>query len=68
MNAKQSVRHQMSQEFKSAAAHIKSALSDSLTHAVELAQEKGASSWLTSLTLDEFGFSLTNEAFKMLSL
>ena len=68
MNAKQSVRHQRSQEFKSVAAHIKSALSDSLRYAVELAQEKGASSWLTSLILHEFGFSLTNGAFRMLSL
>ena len=43
MIAKQSVCHQRSQESKSAASHIKSALSDSLRHAVELAQEKGAS-------------------------
>ena len=64
MNAKQSVRHQRSQESMSAAAHIKYALSDSLRHAVELAQEKGASSWLTSLPLDEFSFSLSKGAFR----
>ena len=64
MNAKQSVRQQRSQESKSVAAHIKSALSDSLRHAVELAQEKGASSWLTSHPLDEFGFSLSKWSFR----
>ena len=53
MNTKQSVRHQRSQESnKYVVAHIKSTLSDSLRHAVELAQEKVASSWLTSLPLD----------------
>ena len=64
MNAKQSVRHQKSQDSKFAAALIKFALSVSLKHAVDLAQEKGASSWLTSLPLDEFGFSLSKWAFR----
>ena len=38
--------------------------SDSLRHAVDLAQEKGASSWLSSLPLAEFGFSLHKGAFR----
>ena len=31
---------------------------------VDLAQEKGASSWLASLTLEEFGFTLHKGAFR----
>ena len=35
-----------------------------LQRAMDLAQEKGASSWLTSLPLEEFGFTLHKGAFK----
>ncbi len=34
------------------------ALPNSLKRAMDLAEEKGASSWLTSLPIEEFGFSL----------
>ena len=62
--AKLNVRKQRREESRSLVSNIKSALSDSLKHAVELAQEKGASTWLTSLPLEEFGFSLHKGAFR----
>ena len=46
--AKLNVRKQRQEESRSLVSNIKSALSDSLKHAMELAQEKGASTWLTS--------------------
>ena len=49
---------------KSAAATVKSALSTALKRAVDLAQERGASTWLTSLPLEEFGFFLHKGAFR----
>ena len=39
-------------------------LNDSQRQAMDLAQEKGASTWLTSLPLEEFGFSLQKGAFR----
>ena len=66
MEAKLNVRKQRLEESRSLVSNIKPALSDSLKHAVELAQEnlKGASTWLTSLPLEEFGFSLHKRAFR----
>ena len=49
---------------KSAADTIWDAASDSLCHAMLFAQEEGASTWLTSLPLKEFGFSLRKGAFR----
>ena len=37
---------------------------DHLSKAVELAQDKGSSSWLTTLPLEKYGFSLTKSEFK----
>ena len=39
-------------------------LSSSLQLAVNLATEKGASSWLTTLPLEEYGFTLPKSAFQ----
>ena len=39
-------------------------VSTSLQRAMDLAQEKGASSWLTSFSLEEFDFSLHKGAFR----
>ena len=39
-------------------------LSASLQMAVKLAVEKGASSWLTAIPLDEYGFALQKSAFQ----
>ena len=64
LNAKKDVRKQRQENVKSSAANVKSALSASLKYTVDLAQEKGASTWLTALPLDEFCFSLHKGAFK----
>ena len=49
---------------ESAAEVIKAAVSDSLHHAMALAQKEGASNWLTSLPLEEFKFFLHKGAFR----
>lgn len=49
---------------KEAATSLRDTVSCSLQRAMDLAQEKGASSWLTSLPLDEFGFTLHKGAFR----
>ena len=45
-------------------ATIKEQLPNPLCYSVELAQEKGASSWLSVLPLEEFGFFLHKGAFR----
>ena len=62
--AKQTIRKRRLEDSKTAAVNIHSALSESLKRAMDLAQEKGASTWLTSLPLVEFGFSLHKGAFR----
>ena len=42
---------------------LKESLNHSLKRSMDLAQEKGASSWLTSLPIEEFGFALHKGAF-----
>ena len=42
---------------------LNESLPNSLKHSIDLAQEKGASSWLTSLPIAEFGFTLHKGAF-----
>ena len=65
--AKQTIRKKRLEDSKTAAVNTHSALSESLKRAMDLAQEKGASTWLTSLPLVEFGFSLHKGAFGCLS-
>ena len=48
---------------KAAADALVSELPSDLHHAILLAQEKGASSWLTSLLIHEHGFALHKGAF-----
>ena len=48
----------------SAAANLRSLLSPEFQRAMDLAQEKGASTWLTVLPVEEFGFSLHKGAFR----
>ena len=64
LSAKKEVCGQRAEDSRSAAFTVTSALSSSLKHAVDLAQERGASTWLTSLPLEEFGFSLHKGAFR----
>ena len=49
---------------KEAAVLLKPNLSSSLQRSVVLAQEKGASSWLTAIPITEFGFTLHKSAFR----
>lgn len=49
---------------KDAATTLRDKMLCSLQHAMDLAQEKGASSWLTSLPLEEFGFTLHKGAYR----
>ena len=49
---------------KEAASLIRGTVPESLQRAIDLAQEKGASSWLTSLPTQVFGFSLRKGAFR----
>ena len=46
------------------ASQLKSSLPSALQHSMTLAQEKGASSWLTALPISEFGFTLHKGAFR----
>ncbi len=47
----------------SEASRVKLLLPDSLQRAMDLAAEKGSSSWLTSLPIEEYRFSLHQGAF-----
>ena len=49
---------------KASAANIYSSLNALLKYSIDLAQEKGASTWLTAHPLEEFGFSLHKGAFR----
>ena len=46
------------------ASQLKSGIPTSLQHSMSLAQEKGASSWLTALPVEEFGFAVHKDAFR----
>ena len=54
------LRH--SQKFD-AGGHLKRSLSNILQRSMALAQERGASSWLTALSVAEFGFTLHKSTF-----
>ena len=48
----------------STASQLKSTLPPDLQRAMDLSQEKGASNWLTTLPVEEFGFHLHKGAFR----
>ena len=62
VEAKREISSARQEELKLAANTLRSA--EPLQLAMDLAQEKGASTWLTSLPLEEFGFSLHKGAFR----
>ncbi len=62
--AKAEVRKQKRYQLSSSATHLKPDLPEPLQRAMELLQEKGASSWLTALPIEEFGFALFKGAFR----
>ena len=64
LSAKADVKKLKRNNEKDAASAIKNVLPESLQRAMDLAQEKGASSWFTTLPLDEYGYSLHKGAFR----
>ena len=64
MKATADICKQKSDLRKQAANCLKQSLPAPLTRSMDLAQEKGASTWLTSLPIQEFGFALHKNAFQ----
>ena len=64
MSAKQEIQKQKLERLKYLAAAIRPSLTSTLQRPMDLAQEKGASSWLSSVPLEEFGFTLHKGAFR----
>ena len=63
VEAKVEAQKRQCNNVKELASALKESSSNTLQPAMDLAQEKGASSWLTTLPLEEFGFTLHNGAF-----
>ena len=64
VEAKGEVRRMKHEQSTQAAEILKQSLSTSLKRSMDLAQEKGVSTWLTSLPIQEFGFTLHKRAFQ----
>ena len=64
LNAKSEVRKLKQEQSMQAADSLKQSLSVSFQRSIDLAQERGASSWLTSLSIQEFGFALHKGTFQ----
>ena len=63
LEAKKDVRKENQILAKNTAAQLGNSLPVSLRRPMEMAQERGASSWLTSLPIEEFNFTLHKGAF-----
>ena len=63
VEAKSTIRQLRRQRAVQAAEDLKPTHSNSRRRALELASERGASNWLTSLPIEEFGFCLHKGAF-----
>ncbi len=61
IKAKADIKNQRRSQQTSTATLLKPTLPSTLQYAVTLAQEKGASSWLTTLPVKEFGFASTKQ-------
>ena len=61
--AKAQIKKERLERSKATAISLKPSLSASIKRALILAEEKGASSWLTTLPIEEHGFSLHKGAF-----
>ena len=64
LEAKSEVYKLIREQTRQNSEQVKESLTQSLKHSMDLAQEKGASSWLTSLPIEEFGFALHKGAFR----
>ena len=58
------IKKMKNQKFKELQELIKNESSDSTVKIIELASEKGASCWLTSLPLKNYGFRLNKQEFQ----
>ena len=63
LEAKLKIREQREQKAQNVAKELKTRLSESSRKAMDFASERGASTWLTSLPIREFGFCLHKSAF-----
>lgn len=63
ITAKADIRHERREQVNLEAASLGADLSPTLKKAMDLAQERGASSWLTTLPIAEHGFCLHKGAF-----
>ena len=61
--AKAETRQMKRQHYSSEASQLLNTLPSSLQYSMKLAQEKGASNWLTALPIEEFGLVLHKGAF-----
>ena len=61
--AKKETKNLRRNQEKEAASSIRQTVPELLKRDMDLAQQRGASSWLTSLPIEEFGFSLHKGAF-----
>ena len=61
--AKADISKQRKTHQSEAALQLRESLSTPLQRVMDLAQEKGASTWLTALPIEEYGFSLHKGAF-----
>ena len=57
------IKHKKDVWFKELQSRIRSEVSESQAKIIDLASEKGASSWLTSLPLAKYGFVLNKQMF-----
>eukprot|EP00731_Ephydatia_muelleri_P023412 Em0015g995a len=64
LSAKAEVHKSKREQHSNAASTLKDILPPSLAHAMDLSQEKGASTWLSVLPLEEYGFELHKGAFR----
>ena len=63
-NVRKSVQQQRHDNAKASASDLRKLVPESLQRAMDLAEEKGVSSWLTSLPLEEFNLVLHKGAFR----
>ena len=64
LKGKHEIQEKRSSDEKERATNLRSSLNNQLQLAMELAQEKGGSNWLTALPLKEHGFTLHKGAFR----
>ena len=64
IDAKSNIKSRRRQQGLDAASVVRESLTQPMQLAMDLAQEKGASSWLTALPLEEHGFALHKSAFR----